>query len=54
MDSFVFCFVAFYGKLSVNQIVTMMIVQILIKIFFALINVFPAYGSRYLFNKWVI
>ncbi|SFN47573.1 queuosine precursor transporter [Xenorhabdus japonica] len=54
IDSFVFCFVAFYGKLPVNQIIAMMIVQILIKIFFALFNVFPAYGSRYLFNRWVV
>ncbi|MEX0447358.1 queuosine precursor transporter [Xenorhabdus sp. SGI246] len=54
LDSFVFCFVAFYGKLPVNQIIGMMIIQILIKIFFALFNVFPAYGSRYLFNHWVV
>ncbi|WP_416777684.1 queuosine precursor transporter [Xenorhabdus budapestensis] len=54
LDSFVFCFVVFYGKLPLNQIIAMMIIQILIKIFFALFNVFPAYGSRYLFNRWVV
>ncbi|MDX7985874.1 VUT family protein [Xenorhabdus sp. 12] len=54
IDSFVFCFIAFYGKLPLNQIIVMMMVQMLIKIFFALFNVFPAYGSRYLFNRWVI
>ncbi|WP_086955868.1 queuosine precursor transporter, partial [Xenorhabdus innexi] len=54
LDSFVFCFVAFYGKLPTNQIIGMMVIQILIKIFFAFFNVFPAYGSRYLFNRWVV
>lgn len=52
-DSFIFCFVAFYGLMANAQIVDMAILQIIIKLFYALFNIFPAYGARYLFRKYL-
>ncbi|MGX5056345.1 queuosine precursor transporter [Enterobacter asburiae] len=52
-DSFIFCFIAFYGLMDTVQIVDMVMIQIFIKIFYALFNVFPAYGARYLFRKYL-
>jgi len=54
IDSFVFCFIAFYGKMSINTIITMALIQIVIKIFFAFFNILPAYISRYFFSRYVI
>lgn len=53
IDSFVFCMVAFYGKLSVHIIMKMAIVQIVIKFFFACFNIFPAYLTRFYFNHFL-
>lgn len=54
IDSFVFCFIAFYGKLSTNAIIAMALIQIVIKLFFAFFNIIPAYISRYFFTRYVI
>ncbi|WP_237713124.1 queuosine precursor transporter [Serratia sp. M24T3] len=54
IDSFVFCLVAFYGKLSTEEIIKMAVVQIIIKFGYAFFNVFPAYLSRYYFNRYFI
>lgn len=53
VDSFVFSFIAFSGMMSNEQIMKMIYVQIAVKIGYALINVFPAYGARYLFKKYL-
>lgn len=53
IDSFVFCFIAFYGKMEFDSIVKMAVLQIIIKFFFAIFNVFPAYWCRYLFNRFI-
>lgn len=53
LDSFIFCFMAFYNLMDVRQIIDMALLQIIIKLFYALFNVFPAYGARYLFNKYL-
>ncbi|HGJ5863949.1 MAG TPA: queuosine precursor transporter [Arsenophonus nasoniae] len=53
-DSFIFCFIAFYGKMQVNDILSMAILQVFIKLFYAFFNVFPAYGTRYLFRKYLV
>lgn len=53
IDSFVFCFIAFYGKMQGEVILSMVYVQIAIKMCFAVLNVFPAYGARALFRKYV-
>ncbi|WP_074013304.1 queuosine precursor transporter [Candidatus Sodalis sp. SoCistrobi] len=54
IDSFVFCFIAFYSIMSHEQIIGMACIQIVIKLGYALVNVFPAYGARYLFNKYLV
>ncbi|SQC92096.1 Uncharacterised protein [Cedecea neteri] len=54
IDSFVFCLVAFYGKLSLHVIMKMAIIQIVIKSFFACFNVFPAYLTRFYFNRFLV
>ncbi|BEM75868.1 hypothetical protein SME36J_52910 (plasmid) [Serratia marcescens] len=53
VDSFVFSFIAFSGIMSNEQVMSMIYVQITVKIGYALINVFPAYGARYLFKKYL-
>jgi hypothetical protein len=53
IDSLTFCLVAFYGKLSLRTIVVMAAVQVVIKFFFACFNVFPAYLTRFYFNRFV-
>lgn len=53
IDSFLFCFIAFYGSLDNADIMTMVLVQIAIKIFLAFLNILPAYGARALFAKYV-
>lgn len=53
IDSFIFCFIAFYGVMSNEGILAMVYVQIVIKMGFAVFNVLPAYGARSLFRKYV-
>lgn len=52
IDSFLFCFLAFYGVMETSVILDMIVIQILIKVSFAFFNVFPAYGMRALLNKY--
>ena len=53
IDSFLFCFLAFYGVMETSVILDMIVIQILIKVSFAFFNVFPAYGMRALLNKYM-
>ena len=53
IDSVLFCFLAFYGVMETDDLVGMLIVQILIKVIFAFVNVLPAYGARALFKRYV-
>lgn len=54
IDSFIFCFIAFYGKMANAEILAIVYVQIVIKVAFAVFNIVPAYGARSLFNKYVV
>lgn len=54
IDSFIFCFIAFYGTMKTDEILNIVYVQIAIKMCFAVFNVLPAYGARALFKKYVI
>jgi uncharacterized integral membrane protein (TIGR00697 family) len=53
IDSFIFCFIAFYGTMGNDEILNIVYVQIAIKMCFAVFNVLPAYGARSLFRKYV-
>ncbi|MHB2245658.1 queuosine precursor transporter [Pseudomonas fitomaticsae] len=53
IDSVLFCFIAFYGVLESGEILSIVMVQITIKMFFAFFNVFPAYGARSIFRRFV-
>jgi uncharacterized integral membrane protein (TIGR00697 family) len=53
VDSFIFCTVAFYGAMQNNEILDIIYIQIAIKMCFAVFNILPAYGARYLFKKYV-
>ncbi|VVN74411.1 queuosine precursor transporter [Pseudomonas fluorescens] len=53
IDSFLFCFIAFYGAMQNSDILNMVYVQIAIKICFAVFNVLPAYGARSLFKRYI-
>lgn len=53
IDSFIFCYIAFYGVMANGEILAIVFVQIAIKMFFALFNVLPAYGARSLFKRFV-
>jgi len=53
IDSFIFCFIAFYGTMSNGDILNIIYVQIAIKMCFAVFNVLPAYGARSLFRRYV-
>lgn len=53
IDSFIFCFLAFYGVMETSLIIDIIVVQVIIKVCFALFNVFPAYGVRALFNNYI-
>jgi uncharacterized integral membrane protein (TIGR00697 family) len=53
IDSFLFCYIAFYGLMKNDEIFAMVCVQISIKIFFAFFNVLPAYGARCLFKRFL-
>lgn len=53
IDSFIFCFIAFYGTMENSDILKIIYVQIAIKMCFAVFNILPAYGARSLFKKYV-
>jgi uncharacterized integral membrane protein (TIGR00697 family) len=53
LDSFLFCFIAFYGALENADILKMVYVQIAIKIILAFFNILPAYGARAMFRRYV-
>jgi uncharacterized integral membrane protein (TIGR00697 family) len=53
IDSFIFCFIAFYGVMASAEILEIVYIQIAIKMCFAVFNVLPAYGARSLFKKYV-
>ncbi len=53
IDSILFCFIAFYGAMQNSDILNMAYAQIAIKMCFAVFNVFPAYGARSLFKKYI-
>jgi uncharacterized integral membrane protein (TIGR00697 family) len=53
IDSFIFCFVAFYGTMENSDILNIAYVQITIKMCFAILNILPAYGARSLFKRYI-
>lgn len=53
IDSFIFCFIAFYGAMTSAEILEIVYIQIAIKMCFAVFNVLPAYGARSLLKKYV-
>ncbi|MDI2593366.1 queuosine precursor transporter [Pseudomonas sp. 681] len=53
IDSFIFCFIAFYGTMTNAEILGIVYVQIVIKMCFAIFNILPAYGARSLFKRYV-
>ncbi|MEN5092035.1 queuosine precursor transporter [Pseudomonas protegens] len=53
IDSFVFCYIAFYGAMQNSDILNMIYVQIAIKVCFAFFNILPAYGARSLFKRYI-
>ncbi|SDV06777.1 queuosine precursor transporter [Pseudomonas mucidolens] len=53
IDSFIFCFVAFYGAMPNDDILNIVYLQIAIKLCFAVFNILPAYGARSLFKKYI-
>ncbi|WP_347903442.1 queuosine precursor transporter [Pseudomonas purpurea] len=54
IDSFLFCYIAFYGIMQSSDILNMVYLQIAIKMCFAVFNIFPAYGARSLFKKYIV
>lgn len=54
IDSFIFCFIAFYGTMQADEILNIVYVQVAIKMCFAVFNVLPAYGARALYKKYVV
>lgn len=53
IDSFIFCYIAFYGVMTNDEVLSIIFVQVTIKMFFAFFNVLPAYGARSLFKRFV-
>jgi uncharacterized integral membrane protein (TIGR00697 family) len=53
IDSFLFCFIAFYGAMQNSDILNIVYVQIAIKMCFAVFNILPAYGARSLFKRYI-
>ncbi|MGF6514778.1 putative integral membrane protein (TIGR00697 family) [Pseudomonas sp. BT76 TE3572] len=53
IDTLLFCYIAFYGTMQNSDILNMVYAQIAIKMCFAVFNVFPAYGARSLFKRYV-
>jgi len=54
IDSFIFCFIAFYGAMTNAEILKIIYIQIAIKMCFAVFNVFPAYGARSLYQRYMV
>jgi uncharacterized integral membrane protein (TIGR00697 family) len=54
IDSFIFCFIAFYGSMTTAEILEIIYVQVAIKVGFAIFNILPAYGARSLFKRYVV
>ncbi|WP_261640984.1 queuosine precursor transporter [Erwinia mallotivora] len=54
IDSFVFCYVAFWGKMENTVIFSMVITQVVIKSCYAVFNVLPAYYARHLYRKYIL
>jgi len=53
IDSIIFCSIAFYGVLSLPTIKAMIVSQFIIKLIYAVSGVFPIYGTRKLFRKFI-
>ncbi|WP_391560280.1 queuosine precursor transporter [Robertmurraya sp.] len=53
IDSFIFCFIAFYGTMQSGEILDIVYIQIAIKMCFAVFNILPAYGARSLFKRYM-
>jgi uncharacterized integral membrane protein (TIGR00697 family) len=53
IDSFIFCFIAFYGTMPNGDILNIIYLQIAIKMCFAVFNILPAYGARSLFKRYI-
>lgn len=53
IDSFVFCFIAFYGTMKNSEILNLIYIQIAIKMCFAVFNILPAYGARSLLKRYI-
>ncbi|CAI8981909.1 hypothetical protein EMIT0P265_70348 [Pseudomonas zeae] len=51
IDSFLCCFIAFAGSMESADILKIVYIQIVIKTFFALFNIFSTYGAKALFRK---
>ncbi|WP_228457287.1 queuosine precursor transporter [Serratia symbiotica] len=54
IDSFVFCFLAFYGKMDNSVILKIAMIQIIIKSVYAFLNILPAYYARFLYRKHIL
>jgi len=53
IDSFLFCFIAFYGAMQTSDILNMIYVGNDQQVCFAFINILPAYGARSLFKRYI-
>lgn len=53
IDSFLFCFIAFYGTMKNSDILHIIYIQITIKMCFAFLNILPTYGARSLFKRYI-
>ncbi|WP_108650164.1 queuosine precursor transporter [Dongshaea marina] len=53
VDSITFITIAFHGVLSMDIMMTMIISQFVIKITYAIVGVFPIYGTRWLFRHYI-
>jgi uncharacterized integral membrane protein (TIGR00697 family) len=54
IDSILFCYIAFYSVMDNSEILNLIYAQIAIKMCFAVFNVFPAYGARSLFKRYMM
>jgi queuosine precursor transporter len=54
LDSFIFCFIVFLSLMPVGKIISMAIAQVVIKLLYSIFNIIPAYGARYLFNRYLV
>ncbi len=53
IDSFLFCFIAFYEIMPNSDILNIVYLQVAIKMCFAVFNILPAYGARSLFKRYI-